>query len=149
MRLRLIVFTAILAVLVPALALAASSSSSGTVTAKLSGKVEVPKGDPDGTGTATIRLNASTGKVCWTFKFSNIAKPNASHIHEGKAGKAGPVVIPLGKAFKAKGCTTVTGKAKREVRDTIEKPGDYYVNIHNAKYPGGAVRGQLKRAAKS
>jgi hypothetical protein len=149
MRLRLIGFAAIVAVLVPALALAVSSSSSGTVTAKLSGRVEVPKGDPDGKGTATIRLNASTGRVCWTFKFSNIAKPNAAHIHEAKPGKAGPVVIPFGKAFKAKGCTTVTGTAKREVRDTIERPGDYYVNIHNAKYPGGAVRGQLRRATKS
>ena len=71
---------------------------------------------------------------------SGIAAPQAAHIHKGAAGKAGPVVVPFGAAYKAKGCQ----KATKAVIEAIEShPNGYYVNIHNAKFPGGAIRGQL------
>jgi len=41
---------------------------------------------------------------------------------------------------KAKGCQ----KASKAMISAIEsRPNDFYVNIHNAPYPGGALRGQL------
>ena len=51
-----------------------------------------------------------------------------------------PIFIPLGKAYKAKGCTSAS-KAKIEAVES--KPNGFYVNVHNAKYPAGVVRGQL------
>jgi hypothetical protein len=139
MRLRVIVFALALAVaLIPTLALGAAEK--GSLHATMSGKVEVPKGDPDGTGTAEIKITGK--KVCWELKTAKIAKPNAAHIHKGKAGKAGPVVVPFGATYKAKGCTTTTMANANAISAT---PGSFYVNIHNAKYPGGAVRGQLRK----
>jgi len=125
-------------VLAPALAL---GSSTKTVSAKLTGKAEKPTGDPNGSGFVVVKLNEDTRRVCWTFsKIKKIGTPQAAHIHKGKAGKSGPVWIPLGAAFKAKGCTTAT---KHQVDEVLEYPNRYYVNIHNAKYPNGAIRGQL------
>jgi hypothetical protein len=111
-----------------------------TLHATLSGKVEVPKGAPGGKGTATITLNEATGRVCWTFKVAGTDKPVAAHIHKGGPGKAGPVAVPFGKAYSAKGCTTAP---KNVVEAIYKRPAAYYVNVHTAKYPAGAVRGQL------
>jgi len=139
MRLRLTVFVSVLmTALIPALALGAAEKSS--LRASMNGKVEVPKGDPDGTGTAEIKVTGR--KVCWELKTAKIAKPNAAHIHKGKPGKAGPVVVPLGAAYKAKGCTT-TSMANATALEA--KPGNFYVNVHNTKYAAGAVRGQLRK----
>jgi hypothetical protein len=68
----------------------------------------------------------------------------AAHIHKGRPGVAGPVVVPFGKTFKSKGCTTTTAAIVAAIERT---PSAYYVNVHNAKYPGGALRGQLRSNA--
>ncbi len=126
---------------VPALAFAATTSMSPLLGAKLTGNVEVPKGAPAGKGLVNLNLSASKGTVCWKFSLiSGIGTPNAAHIHKGAPGKAGAVVVPLGTAYKAKGCTTTTAANAKAI---AAKPGNFYVNVHNAKYPGGAVRGQL------
>ncbi len=112
---------------------------SGSLHATLRGKVEVPKGDPDGAGTAEVKITGA--KVCWEIKTSKVGKIVAAHIHKGGPGVAGPVVVPFGKTFKSKGCVAST----KAIVAAIEKsPGGYYVNVHNATYPGGALRGQLR-----
>jgi hypothetical protein len=123
-----------------ALAVAAYAADK-TITVSMTGKAETPKGDPNGKGTAKITLQQSKGKVCFNLTWSGIGTPTASHIHKGKKGVAGPVVIPFfGGAAKHKGCVT----AAKSLISKIEKnPAGYYVNVHNAKYPNGAVRAQL------
>ena len=139
MRKRTLLLSAlVVAVAVPAVAL---GSMSPVVSAKLTGKTEIPAGDPNGSGIVVLHLDAKKGKACWDFaKVKNIGKPQAAHIHKGKAGKAGPVVVPLGAAYKVKGCISASKSAIGEIE---EYPNRYYVNIHNAKYPEGAIRGQL------
>ena len=125
--------------LVVAAGAAGATEKGGSLHATLVGKTEVPKGDRDGSGTAEIKITGT--KVCWEIKVAKVGTILAAHIHKGKAGVAGPVVVPFGKTYKSKGCTTSTAA----IAATIEKsPGAYYVNVHNAKYPGGALRGQLQ-----
>jgi len=133
---------AVVALVVPALALAGAQSMSPVVSAKLKGASEAPaKGDPNGRGLAVIHFNAAKGTTCWSFTgVSGIDKPTAAHIHEGSNGASGPVVVPFGKAYSAKGCMK-TAKATIEKIET--RPNAFYVNIHTAKYPAGALRGQL------
>jgi hypothetical protein len=138
-RLRLIVLLAVIGVAVPAVALA---SRSGTLKfeAYLSGKSELPKAAPNGKG--TVKITIAGAKVCWKFvSVGGIDKPVVAHIHKGTSTTAaGPVVVPLGGKYAASGCIASTAAI---VKGIEANPKGYYVNIHTAKYPNGAMRGQL------
>jgi hypothetical protein len=108
-------------VAVPALAVDGGKKLSTTLT----GAAEVPKaGDPDGSGEATVRVNIGQGEVCYTLKVEGIAPAAAAHIHEAPAGVAADVTRELAK-------------------EIAKNPENYYVNVHNMEFPGGALRGQL------
>lgn len=127
-----------LAALVVATSATAAAQKTNSLHATLTGKAETPKGDPDGRGTAEIKITGR--RVCWEIKVSRVQMIVAAHIHKGGPGVAGPVVVPFGKVFKAKGCTTTTAAFAAAIE---KRPSAYYVNVHNVKYPGGALRGQL------
>ncbi len=141
MRFKIVVAGAAIAMVVVAGASGALQKGGNSLHATLSGKVEIPKGDPDGKGTAEVKINGTS--VCWEIKTAKVSKLLAAHIHKGRAGVAGPVVVPFGKTYKAKGCITVPAAVAAAIENN---PSAYYVNVHNAKYPGGALRGQLRSA---
>jgi hypothetical protein len=121
---------------------ASASGAAGTkFEVALKGTNESPAAPASNHGTVELTLNAKTGKVCWEFKLAKIdGKPNQAHIHKGKRGVAGNVLIPLGGTYKRQGCTSA---AKATVKSVLKSPGGFYVNVHNAKHPLGAMRGQL------
>jgi hypothetical protein len=127
------------ALLAPA-ALALPGAMHPELGATLAGKNEVPKGSPTAHGIVNLTLKPGPGQVCWTFQLVGVSKPLTAHIHKGRPGVSGPVFIPLGKTYKAKGCTSA---AKKMIEAVEADPNSYYVNVHNAKYPGGVVRGTL------
>src|SRR5919198_37962 len=133
--------------MVAVLALTSIAADGGRqFTTTMTGAAEVPPGDPDGSGTATITLNYGQGEVCWEISVSGITLPaTASHIHEAPAGVAGPVVIPLSppdaNGFSS-GCTSAD---RALIKNIIQHPEEYYVNVHNVDYPTGALRGQLSK----
>ena len=101
-------------------------------------------GDPDGTGFASVTVNPGKGVLCYELSVSGIAPAAAAHIHEAPPGVAGPVVVPLEAPSDGSsgGCIDV-GRAL--AKDILKDPADYYVNVHNADYPAGAIRGQLSK----
>lgn len=111
----------------------------------MSGAQEAPNaGDPDGSGTATFTLNSGQGTIAYTLTVRNIDAATAAHIHIAPAGSAGPVVVGL--TAPTNGTSSGVAQVDREVIKAIRKnPSAYYVNVHNATYPGGAVRGQLSK----
>jgi hypothetical protein len=116
-----------------------------TITVTLKGSNEAPtKGPAKGTGSAKLTLDSKKNQVCFKLTYSHIDTVTMSHIHIGKPGHAGPVVVAFftsSKAAKKNGC--VTAPKKGVVAAIIKKPSGYYVNIHTKKYLGGAIRGQL------
>jgi hypothetical protein len=116
-----------------------------TLQATLTGPAEVPDpGDPDGTGTAEIELNDDDNEVCWDITVANILLPaSAAHIHAAAAGVPGGVVVTLSAPTAAGTASDCVDVADDLVDDIIASPSSFYVNVHNADFPGGAVRGQL------
>jgi hypothetical protein len=133
----------VVAVALAALSVGVTAALAKTLTTSMNGKVEVPKGDPDGTGTAKITTNAAKGRVCYDITLKKVGTVSAGHIHKGAKGAAGDVVVVLfTKSTKhPKGCST--GVKKSLITDIERHPARYYVNVHNAAHPAGAVRGQL------
>ena len=54
-----------------------------------------------------------------------------------------PNFMPLPDSISVQGCTG--GLQRALLRDIRDDPRRFYVNIHNATFPGGAIRGQLHR----
>jgi hypothetical protein len=112
---------------------------------RLTGAAEVPgPGDPDGRGSAIIRLNAGQLKICFYLTVSNITLPAiAAHIHVGASTTFGNVVLTL-VAPNASGVSFGCVSASADVINAIRaNPSNYYVNVHTTDFPDGAIRGQL------
>ena len=122
--------------------------STSPFTATLGSRAEVPK--PAGVsaaagGRVSVTLKESGGKysVTWKLTFHNLTgKPTAAHIHRGKPGKAGPVLVALCGPCRS----TQSGKASatKAATDAL-KSGSAYVNVHTAKNAAGEIRGQLRK----
>ena len=107
--------------------------------AVLTGEAEIPgPGDADGGGTARVTINPGKDQVCWDLTLSTIATPTVAHIHVGDATTAGPPVVTLDPI--ASGCASPGDELTSAI---LANPAGYYVNIHNADFPDGAIRGQL------
>jgi hypothetical protein len=113
--------------------------------AALSGAQEVPPNTSGARGMAEIQLNANTNELTYKVTYSGLSGPaTGGHIH----GPAGPganagVVVPFTGNLNAQpveGKATITQAMYGDLA-----AGLWYVNIHSAQFPGGEIRGQLRR----
>jgi hypothetical protein len=113
-------------------------------TTTLTGAAEINGGDADGSGTATIWTNVGLSQVCWDIQVSGIVLPAlAAHVHAAPAGVNGGIVVPLSApdaSGHASGCATAD---QALVKAIAKDSSNYYVNVHDTNFPGGALRGQL------
>ncbi|HVM02611.1 MAG TPA: CHRD domain-containing protein [Acidimicrobiales bacterium] len=130
------------------------------LTADLDGRSEVVTGatdrrmvgDPDGRGEAYVfGVDGDPTTLCYVLTVDGIATATAAHVHEAAPGANGPVVASLAAPGDGNAADCLTegepgkfpGDPAGIVADILANPGDYYVNVHNADHPGGALRGQL------
>ena len=114
------------------------------MTIMLAGAAEVPgPGADKGTGEAALTFDPDKGQVCYMLISKGTDTPTMAHIHKGAAGVAGGVVVPLAPPTSgmSEGCAPLAADVLSAILAT---PSDYYVNIHTALFPKGALRGQLK-----
>jgi len=106
----------------------------------LSGANEVPPVTTKASGGGTIMVG-DDGSVSGSVTTSGVSG-TAAHIHEGAAGKNGPVIVPLtkeGDTYKVPAGAKFTAPQMASF-----KAGNLYINVHSAAHPGGEIRGQLK-----
>jgi CHRD domain len=127
----------------------AGAEERDSLRAELTGAQEVPPADPDGSARGSLRIDVDDGEVCFAFKWHDIGTPTLGHIHNAPAGVNGPIVVGLLDGFTpdeleqdddARACVSADPAL---LADIVANPDQYYLNIHNARFPGGAVRGQL------
>jgi len=126
----------------------AGAAEKYTVSATLKNNTEVPraKGAPfaKGSFSGTYVENKTGATLTWKLTYQRLTgKALAAHIHKGKAGQAGPVVVPLCGPCR----NGQTGKVhiSKAVVSALEG-NNAYVNVHTAKNAGGEIRGQVKVA---
>jgi hypothetical protein len=125
-----------------ATAAVAQSAANGerTFSLTLTGANEAPgPGDPDGSGTATVTVSVRNQEVCYSFEVSGVEPLTGAHIHEAPSGSPGPIVVPLDESAGS-GCETVTARLAAQI---LARPREYYLNVHTAEFPAGALRDQL------
>lgn len=131
--------------------LAATAKRSTSYRVTMTPRQEVPPpaapAGAAGVFTATVADAGALRSIRWTLTFRNLSgKAVAAHIHAGKRGVAGGVLLALCAPCKtgATGRATIAG----DTADALER-GTAYVNVHTAKNAAGEIRGQIVKPAAS
>lgn len=101
-------------------------------------------GDFNGRGEAYV-FSPGGSTVCYILDdIDKIDPATAAHIHAAPAGQNGPVVVALSAPTNGSsaGCVDV-GDSELAADITLRDSANFYVNIHNERYPAGAIRAQL------
>ena len=122
--------------------------------AQLSGQEEVPATDSQATGTAGFEVTGEDS-ITYSVDATDIQGVTAGHIHSGKQGENGPIVVTLLKNDPPINEVSETGlitadklegpMAGKQLSDlvTAMSNGETYVNIHTEANPNGEIRGQI------
>jgi hypothetical protein len=118
----------------------------------LSGSEEVPPVQTEATGVA--EFTPGEDSVAYSINATNIQDVTAGHIHLGKQGENGPVVVTL---FKYDSPMNEVSESGTFTADKLEGPlagkqlsdlaiaganGTLYVNVHTEQNPNGEIRGR-------
>ena len=132
--------------------------------AQLSGQDEVPAVETSATGEAEFTVPAND-TIKYRVNVTGITNASAAHIHMGKAGENGDVIVDLlntptskdkdtayGMIFRGNFSDSglkgpMQGKTLDDLTAAMES-GDTYVNVHTAAHQDGEIRGQLSNTDK-
>ena len=98
--------------------------------------------DPAATGSARLELGGAS--IRFHIRAANLGKCVATHLHQGGVGVNGPMAIELNPGFTGEaldGSIPVDSDLSARI---LANPSHFYVKLHSLKFPGGAIRGQLR-----
>jgi hypothetical protein len=121
----------------------AASAAGVKLKATLAGAAEEGGGDAKGNGTFTADVDADSGDFCYTLVAKTTDKPVAAHVHSGAAGASGPPVLTI--MVTGPGTDECLAAEPDKLKEILAAPENFYVNVHTASFPKGAIRGQLSK----
>ena len=126
---------------------------------QMSGSEEVPPVDTKATGSAEFTA-PHFDNIIYSVDVSNMDNVTVAHIHSGKTGANGPILVTLYKTespsskpingIRTSGNITnadlegpMAGKTLIDLTKAMEL-GETYVNVHSEEFPNGEIRGQIQ-----
>ena len=112
----------------------------------MTGTQEVPVNHSTATGSGTVVLNAKETMITVNLNFSGLTVPaTAGHIHGPAApGVNASILFPFtGVPNATSGTIPQQTFAITPTQVAQLRSGLFYLNVHNATFPGGEIRGQL------
>ena len=161
MRCRSLLAEAALVAIALSLALVAGTAeaqvSAGGETVKGGARLEATlvagaAGDPQLSGSADLVVNPRRGSVCFDIELDAVV-PEAEtvvavHIHPGVAAAAPcdaeDCAPPLDLDFANEGLEGCVRAGKHLLSSLAEEPEQFFLHVHTARFPEGAVSGQLE-----
>lgn len=142
---RLIAFTILAMVATTFSTVPAFAGTGEQFTVQLSGDQVVPgPGDPDGSAGVLVATGKKSGTFCFFADTANVATPlTAVDLHQGPRGEVGPVVAELHGPANDPDVSGCVDLGRDRIKDINKNRANYYIDIHNEEFPGGALRGQL------
>ena len=137
----------ILALTVASCVLAPYAQAGQLFIANLNAAQEVPPHGTAATGFGTVFLNDAMDTITVDLQWTGLTLPAiAAHIHNAPAGLNGPIIFPLAIPNTTSGIITGQFFAISAAQVAELQAGNMYMNIHDAEFPGGEIRGQLAAA---
>ncbi|HWI62856.1 MAG TPA: CHRD domain-containing protein [Symbiobacteriaceae bacterium] len=129
--------------------------------AVLAGAMEVPPVPSLGSGTALLGFDSTLSTIRVFLTVSNLSQVTAAHIHLGRPGQNGPIVLFLfgpspginigapavltNASFTAANLTGPLAGMPLSMLARAIFEGNAYVNVHTVANPNGEIRGQIQR----
>lgn len=99
------------------------------------------EGSPNGSAVAEISVSRPSLEICWKFSnLVNVTAPTVARIYAFVPGGPGTHGLRLGPRYTSSGCEP---EPYAVLEDFALHPRGFRVSIHDAQFPGGAVRGAL------
>lgn len=108
----------------------------------LNGANEVPPNPSAATGDATLTYDTLAKKFTIVVNYTGITATGA-HIHLAPPDSSGAIVFPFNPPLTSP--INYTSPVLTDAQEANLYGGLYYVNVHSEAYPGGEIRGQLRR----
>jgi hypothetical protein len=114
----------------------------------MDGTQEVPPVVTTATGLVNLKLNTTFDTLTYDVVFTGLTggSATAAHIHLGEVGISGPPIHDMSADINGNRITGMaTGATLTQAFLSDLLKGNLYINVHNATYPAGEIRGQIYR----
>jgi hypothetical protein len=137
-----------LTIILSAMIFSITAAAQQKFTVSLHGRQEVPANNSPGSGNCMVTLNQTETQITVECSYRNLtSNVTGAHIHDNApVGVNGPIRFNFNYTGGTTGTIGPLLFSTTPAQIVELRSNKWYVNIHTANFPGGEIRGQVKRA---